>query len=218
MSIYYNSPDAARAAGELELYRESTAENRRTRKAIDDAITAHFDGMRLPDAALRDVLAACDPDRVALVLAATVRDKEHDGRISANNKAWAAGVRVPDGAPEEPYASWFICHSHPAILNGFIDQFRRDAGKYTRKAPEPAAVPPRANAGYKIIAAIRTTPTAEIVIGKNDAAPDSYVVWDCENGDDYKTGRYCGSYRAALRIMGDMLTRYADAGWTAVHM
>lgn len=220
MKIYYNNPETARAAGELDAYRESTAENRRTRKAIDDAIAAHFDGMRLSADALRDVMATCDPDRVALVLAVTILDKAHDGRISAQNKAWAAGIRIPDGAPDAPFAAWFICRSHPAVLDGFINQFRRDADKYTRPdADRPDAAPDqRTNAGYQIIAAVQTTETAELVIGKNPLAPSPYVVWNCNNGTDYNTGRYCNSYRQALRTLADILQRYADAGWTAVEL
>lgn len=220
MTIYYKSPEAARDAGELDMYRESIAENRRTRKAIDDAIAARFDGVRLPEETLRDVMAACDADRIALVLAVTVRDRDHDGRFSAENKAWAAGIQIPEDAPDSASASWYICRSHSAILDGFIDMFRRDAHKYSR--PEPArtdAAPgQRINAGYQIVSAIQITETEELVIGKNMNAPSPFVVWDCSGGNNYNTGRYCNSYRQAVRILGELLKRYADAGCTAVYL
>lgn len=96
-SIYYRSAQDARDAGELDAYRSSNAENRRTRDVIDAAISAHFDGCRLPLEALQDVLQQADPDRVALVLAATMDERQHDGRFASDNRSWAAGIRRPDG-------------------------------------------------------------------------------------------------------------------------
>lgn len=72
-AIYYRSASDARAAGELDLYRASQAELRRTRDVIDAAIAARFDGCTLPAAVLDDVLQQADPDHVALVLAATCK-------------------------------------------------------------------------------------------------------------------------------------------------
>ena len=39
----------------------------------------------------------------------------------------------------------------------------------------------RENAGYKIIAAIRTGKHEEIVIGHHPTAPAPFVCWDCRN-------------------------------------
>lgn len=126
-SIYYRSAQDARDAGELDAYRSSNAENRRTRDVIDAAISAHFDGCRLPLEALQDVLQQADPDRVALVLAATMDERQHDGRFASDNRSWAAGIRRPDGERDaiDGGRCWYTCRTHSAILDGFTRQFRR---------------------------------------------------------------------------------------------
>lgn len=135
--IYYRSAQDARAAGELDLYRASQAENRRTRDAIDAAIAARFDGLRLPAAALLDVLLQVDPDRVALVLAATMDDRAHDGRFARDNRTWAAGIRRPDGEADAITGGrcWYTCRTHSAILDGFARQFRRHLAEVIACAP-----------------------------------------------------------------------------------
>jgi len=127
IGIYYGSATAARDAGELDMYRASNAENRRTRDIIDAAISEYFDGCRLPAAALESILIQSSPERVALVLAATLDDKQYDGRFSSENRAWAAGIRRPEGEPESirECRCWYVCRSHSTILNGLVNQFRR---------------------------------------------------------------------------------------------
>ena len=126
-SIYYRSALDARAAGELDQYRASNAENRRTRDVIDVVISEHFDGMHLDRETVKNVLFNADADRVALVLAATMDERAHDGRFSAANRTWAAGIRRPDGETDAITGGrcWYTCRTHSSILNGFISQFRR---------------------------------------------------------------------------------------------
>ena len=113
-------------AGELEQYRASYRENRRTAAAIDSAIARHFDGMHLAPAALADVLQACEPERIALVLANTMQWRNSDGRFSQASRTWAAGIRQPDGNDSGiDNSCFYACQSHSAILEGFIGQFRR---------------------------------------------------------------------------------------------
>ena len=126
--IYYPSGSAARDAGQLDAYRASYAANVATRSAIDDAIREYFDGMRLAPDALHYVLwYVQDADRVALVLANTLRWRDHDGRFSRASRSWAAGVRLPDAGNMDAYdsSSAYACASHSAILEGFIQQFIR---------------------------------------------------------------------------------------------
>lgn len=125
MTIDYRSATAAQAAGDLDAWRESYQENVRTARAIDDAIRAHFDGMRLDRRALADVLDACDRERVAIVLALTVLDRWNDGRWSPYNKTWSTGIRVIDGSLDGSHME--TCRAHTAILDGFLAMFRREA-------------------------------------------------------------------------------------------
>ena len=89
--------------------------------AIEKAIADKFDGYRLPKEAAEDVIREFGSERVAYVLANTVMHLNHDGRFSPENKEWAKAI--------EPYAMIenedLIVSSHPAVLNGFINQTQK---------------------------------------------------------------------------------------------
>ena len=91
------------------------------KEAIEKAIAEKFDGYRLPKETAEDVIREYGSERVAYVLANTVMHFSHDGRFSPDNKEWAKEI--------EPYAMIenrdLIVTSHPAVLNGFINQTRR---------------------------------------------------------------------------------------------
>ena len=91
------------------------------KEAIEKAIAEKFDGYRLPKETAEDVIREYGSERVAYVLANTVMHLSHDGRFSPDNKEWAKEI--------EPYAMIenrdLIVTSHPAVLNGFINQTRR---------------------------------------------------------------------------------------------
>lgn len=91
------------------------------KEAIEKAIAEKFDGYRLPKETAEDVIREYRSERVAYVLANTVMHLSRDGRFSLDNKEWAKEV--------EPYAMIenrdLIVTSHPAVLNGFINQTRR---------------------------------------------------------------------------------------------
>ena len=125
--IYYGTGSAARAAGNLDAYRESFRENVRTREVIDRVLSTHFDGVHLDPETLPAILAEADPDRVALVLANTMRWRDLDGRFDRDARAWAAGVRLPDVDPEalSDMSSTYACREHSTILNGLIHRFIR---------------------------------------------------------------------------------------------
>ena len=91
------------------------------KEAIERTISEKFDGYRLPKDTLDEVIRKYGSERVSYVLANTVMHLTHDGRFSPDNKAWAKEI--------EPYAKYenrdLIVSSHPAVLNGFINQTRR---------------------------------------------------------------------------------------------
>ena len=122
-AIYYSAPDRASAAS-LAAYRATAETLRRTRDAIDSAISASFDGWHLDKRCLDDVLQACSAEAVAIVLAATLAARDHDGRFSMAGRTWAASVRMP-AACDGDRACWFECRTHSAILDGFINLFRQ---------------------------------------------------------------------------------------------
>ena len=58
--------------------------------------------------------------RIAWVLANTLQQKNWDGRFSSQNRAWAAQFPVPN----EDRVIQYIVESHPAVLNGFVSEYR----------------------------------------------------------------------------------------------
>ena len=89
--------------------------------AIERAIAENFDGYRLPKGTAESVIAEYGIERVSYVLANSVMHHSQDGRFSPDNKEWAKSI--------EPYAMYenrdMVVTSHPAVLNGFINQTRR---------------------------------------------------------------------------------------------
>ena len=126
--VYYESGAYARDHKELELFRSSHMENINCKKAVEASISHHFDGMRLNKNAITEVLDQFGPERLSLVLAATVQTKSWDGRFSPQNKDWAFTVRMPDSRPDMNYdrRDAYAVSSHPAVLDGFISHARRE--------------------------------------------------------------------------------------------
>ena len=89
--------------------------------AIDRAIAENFDGYRLPKGTAEGVIKEYGIERVSYVLANTIMHRRQEERISPENKEWAKSI--------EPYAMYesrdIVAASHPAVLNGFINQARR---------------------------------------------------------------------------------------------
>lgn len=123
MPLYRQSPGYAREHGELEQYRTSLKANIACKETIEAAIRENFDGMHLNMDAVQRALAAYGPERTSFVLASTVQMKDWDGRFSPANKEWASRITVSDS--EERRCSYAV-ESHPAVLDGFITQVRKE--------------------------------------------------------------------------------------------
>ena len=119
--LYRKSREQARMLGEIDAWRESRKENIACARAIDTAIREGFDGISLRAGIAGDIVAAYGMDRVAWVLAATLHDKDFDGRFSQTNKDWGEAQRITwdDKAYE------YCCVAHPVLVNGVIDDFRK---------------------------------------------------------------------------------------------
>ena len=137
--VYHESSAYAREHGELESFRLSHQANLDCKRAIQDAISRYFDGWRLDKKAALEILEQFGMERTTLVLAATVQDKSWDGRFSSSNKDWAFSVSLPqgltDGGMDRRHD--YAVSSHPAILDGFIWQVRKEIRE--REHPEPRA-------------------------------------------------------------------------------
>lgn len=126
--IYRQTVAYAREHNELEAYRASMKLNVACRDAIDQAISRHFDGMRLNQAAVQTVLETFGQERTLYVLANTVQWKDWDGRLSRENKAWANAMAIPsESEMDGNRRNSFVLNSHPAVLDGYIHMVRKES-------------------------------------------------------------------------------------------
>ena len=117
--VYPYSFNKANEYGETDAYHESNKINCACVAAIDKAIEATRDGYNYDlKSALASVTEEYGAERVNWLLAATIRQKEHDGRLSAANKAWAQTYPVPEDG-------YHFLHTHPAVLDGFANYARQ---------------------------------------------------------------------------------------------
>ena len=121
--LYPHSAEDARSRGELERWRASFRENCACAAAIDEAIRAGFDGMHLKGEPAREIIDRFGYRRTQFVLANTLQQMRYDGRFSPSNRDWGAQMYVPD---EPRHRLSFLLKSHPAVLDGFIREFRQE--------------------------------------------------------------------------------------------
>ena len=118
--LYPYSAEEARRRDELSLWRASYQENIACKIAIEEAVRRHYDGAHLDRDCLTGVLQEFGYKRTAWVLANTIQQKEWDGRFSPRNRAWAGQTYIP---LDQWHNLDFIVTTHPAILDGVVDQY-----------------------------------------------------------------------------------------------
>jgi len=128
LPVYRRTADYAREAGERDEYRASYQENVKCKQAIEKAISLNYDGLRLNDNAIFTVLEQFGPERLSWVLGNTITMKEHDGRFSRSNKAWAQAMSIPiDRDGFGSLRNWsYTVESHPAILDLYTTLLRKE--------------------------------------------------------------------------------------------
>ncbi len=119
--LYLGSISEARRYNELDKWRASHEQNIACKRAIEEAIRKGFDGMYLNGDCAQSVIDSFGFKRVGWVLANTLQQKKDDGRFSPRNKEWAAGTFIPPS--DRNYD--FTVESHPAVLDGFVNLFRK---------------------------------------------------------------------------------------------
>ena len=85
---------------------------------------------------VQQVLQQFDPGRIFYVLANTVRQKDYDGRISRDNKAWAQTIPVcedKDGFGYDRNVSFVVDRSHTGLMDLFLTQARRECALVQEK-------------------------------------------------------------------------------------
>lgn len=128
--IYDKTADYAREHGELEPRRASHRENIACSKAITDAIHGNYANNSLDTkTALKQLTDAFSLERIAVVTAVSIRDKDWDARISNSNKEWAKAVPFPKDIDDwgvDRNADCKVTETHPGLLNLFTDAVRKE--------------------------------------------------------------------------------------------
>lgn len=127
-TVYLHDAAYARANGGIEQYHRSRKTNIDCKRAIESAVRENFDGMHLNQDAAKPVVERFGAERVAHVLAATVRYFDWDGRFSRDNKAWAQTVPFVHDTDSlgMDRCTEYVVESHPAVLDGFIKLARKE--------------------------------------------------------------------------------------------
>lgn len=124
--FYPHSLGEAKRNGDIEMYKQSHAANIDCKHAIEKAITQNFDGMHLNADTAKIVIAEFGYDRVGFILANTIQHKDWDGRFSRDNKAWAKETFIAkDLVFQKDRRLEYVVESHPAVLDGFVNQFKQ---------------------------------------------------------------------------------------------
>lgn len=137
--VYMGTLENAMQERNIDAYLDSRKLNIDCKNVIEQAITENFDGMSLTPDTATGVIEKYGEERVAFVLANTLKQLSYDGRFSDGNKRWADGIDVPENISRGIDLNRdYIVSSHPAVLNGFIDMARNEIR--TRKLEEMLGV------------------------------------------------------------------------------
>ena len=132
--VYREAAMYAFEAGELSAYRTPMQANMDCKEAIEQTINDYYGNNRLAaESAVKSILEKFSPERVAYVLANTIQQKDHDGRISRDCKEWAKGM---DASPD--HATQLIIDSvNPGLVSLFTEEFVRQTaiGKAQEQTP-----------------------------------------------------------------------------------
>ena len=125
--VYPYSAAYASEHGEMAQYNLSYQANSACKEAIEQTISAHYAENRLDtEAAVKDVLEKFGAERVQFILANTIQHKNHDGRISQDNKAWAKTIPMPEDSDASRHCAYLVVDG---VNPGLTDLFTRQARK-----------------------------------------------------------------------------------------
>ena len=121
-AVYLHTAAYAREHNELPQYRESLQANIACKEAIEKAVGENYHGWSADTkTAAAQVMAQFPVERIRYVLAATVQQKDWDGRISDDNKTWAKGIPAAD---EQNRCQLVVEQCHPVLTDLFVKRFR----------------------------------------------------------------------------------------------
>ena len=125
--LYPHSAAYASQHEEMAQYNRSYQANSACKEAIEHAISTHYAENRLDtETAVKDVLEKFGAERVQFILANTIQHKNHDGRISQDNKAWAKTIPMPEDSDASRHCAYLVVDG---VNPGLTDLFTRQARK-----------------------------------------------------------------------------------------
>ena len=128
--IYDKTVAYASEHGELEEYRASFKANMACKSAITEALAKHYkDNILDTKSALKELTESFTLERIALVIAVTVREQEWDGRISHTNKEWAKSVPFTkdiDNWGNDRNAAFRVSSIHTGLIDLFAHTVRKE--------------------------------------------------------------------------------------------
>ncbi len=126
-AVYLHTAAYAREHNELPQYRESLQANIACKEAIEKAVGENYHGWSADTkTAAAQVMVQFPVERIRYVLAATVQQKDWDGRISEPNKAWAKAIPTAD---DENRYRLVVDQCHPGLTDLFVKRFREETEK-----------------------------------------------------------------------------------------
>ena len=148
VQVYPYSGEVAEREGDLEWYRQSHKLNIACKNEIEWAIAQNYSNNILSDEAVHQVVAKFGLPRTAFVLVNTIREKDWDGRISHDNKAWAKRVPVyPDvDAFGQNKRLKYVVDCNAGLTDIFVNILRRDY----RQQEQPQQVKPSVRDKLKV--------------------------------------------------------------------
>ncbi len=123
-AVYQHTAAYAREHNELPQYWESLQANIACKEAIEKAVGENYHGWSVDTkTAAVQVMVQFPVERIRYVLAATVQQKDWDGRISDDNKTWAKGISIAD---EQNRCQFVVDQCHPGLTDLFVKRFREE--------------------------------------------------------------------------------------------
>ena len=128
--IYRHSAEYAVKHNEIEVYRKSNQASMACCKAIENAINNNYRNNSLDTKTASVQLGQkFGLERVSYILANTIRFKNHDGRISAANKTWAASFPIAEDKSEwgdDRNRVLIVDRAHAGLVDLLTNQVRED--------------------------------------------------------------------------------------------
>ena len=148
VQVYPYSGEVAEREGDLEWYRQSHKLNIACKDEIEWSIARNYENNTLSDEAVHQVVAQFGLPRTAFVLVNTIREKDWDGRISHDNKAWAKRVPVyPDvDAFGQNKRLKYVVDCNAGLTDIFVNILRREY----RQQEQPQQVKPSVRDKLKV--------------------------------------------------------------------